>query len=48
MVLWRVPQKNGINYGEIINQGNWEFKFAKPRQSGQLPAIIHAQFNGWH
>ena len=30
------------------SEGNWEFKFAKPRQSGQLPAIIHAQFNGWH
>ena len=40
--------KSGIVYGEKITQGNWEFIFAQPRQSGQLPVIKHAQFNGWH
>ena len=40
--------KSGIVYGEKITQGNWEFIFAQPRQSGQLLVIKHAQFNGWH
>lgn len=38
---------NGIVYDKLITSGNWEFKFAKPREAGQLPVIKHAQFNGW-
>nr|WP_252863232.1 RHS repeat-associated core domain-containing protein [Paenibacillus riograndensis] len=39
--------QNGIKYGELMNVGKWEFKFSPPREQGQLPALIHAQFNGW-
>ena len=35
--------KNGIKYDEMVNIGRWEFKFSKPREAGQLPALIHAQ-----
>lgn len=38
---------SGIQYGELISAGNWEFIFAAPRQEGLLPVIKHAQFNGW-
>lgn len=38
---------SGIQYGELISTGNWEFIFAAPRQEGLLPVIKHAQFNGW-
>lgn len=38
---------NGIVYDKLRTSGNWEFKFAKPREEGQLPVIKHAQFNGW-
>ena len=37
-----------IIYEEIINQGNWEFIFSKPRENGLLPVVKHAKFNGWH
>ena len=37
----------GIKYDELIRVGNWEFKFALPREEGLLPVIKHAQFNGW-
>ena len=40
--------KSGIIYGEKVFYGNWEFIFAKPRGTGMLPVIKHAQFNGWH
>jgi hypothetical protein len=33
----------GIEYGKTVTAGGWEMKFAAPRQSGQLPALIHAQ-----
>ncbi|WP_404649011.1 hypothetical protein, partial [Dyella flagellata] len=33
---------NGVSYGTLINQGDWELIFSPPRQSGQLPALIHA------
>ena len=39
--------QNGIKYNEIMTVGNWEFKFAPAREAGQLPALIHSQFNGW-
>ena len=35
--------KNGVKYDELIPIGRWEFKFSAPRESGQLPALIHAQ-----
>lgn len=38
---------SGIQYGELVSEGNWEFIFAAPRQEGLLPVIKHAQFNGW-
>lgn len=33
---------NGMQYGKLLNVGGWELKFAPPRQSGQLPVLIHA------
>ncbi len=38
---------NGIKYRELMKVGNWELKFAPPREPGQLPALIHSQFCGW-
>jgi filamentous hemagglutinin len=32
----------GVPYGELVNAGGWELKFAAPREAGQLPALIHA------
>ncbi|MEF2253195.1 filamentous hemagglutinin N-terminal domain-containing protein [Ralstonia solanacearum] len=34
--------QQGVPYNQLINVGGWELKFAPPRQSGQLPALIHA------
>ncbi len=38
---------SGINYGELISAGNWEFIFAPPRQEDLLPVIEYTQFKGW-
>lgn len=35
-----------IKYNRIVNKGNWEFKFAKPRNGGKYPVVIHAKFTG--
>ncbi len=35
-----------INYNRLVKSGNWEFKFARPRESGKKPVVIHAKFNG--
>lgn len=32
----------GIKYNEPMNVGGWELKLSPPRQSGDLPAVIHA------
>ncbi|WP_220454550.1 hypothetical protein, partial [Ralstonia solanacearum] len=34
--------QQGVPYNQLINVGGWELKFTPPRQSGQLPALIHA------
>ncbi len=34
--------KNGVIYDKLMNVGGWELKFSAPRQSGQMPALIHA------
>lgn len=42
-----IATQNGVKYNEIIKVGHWDFKFAPPREPGQLPVVTHAQFNGW-
>ncbi len=37
--------QNGITFNQIINVGGWELKFAPARETGQLPALIHALRN---
>jgi len=32
----------GIKYGELINVGGWELKFARAQQAGQSPILYHA------
>jgi filamentous hemagglutinin len=34
--------RNGVPYGKILNIGEWELKFAAPRNAGDLPSLIHA------
>ncbi|MBP2021900.1 hypothetical protein J2Z44_001696 [Clostridium punense] len=36
--------KQGINYDKIMNVGNWELIFSKPRGDGLLPVIKHAVY----
>jgi hypothetical protein len=36
--------KQGIKYDEIMNVGNWELIFSKPRGDGLLPVIKHAVY----
>ncbi|MCY9373495.1 hypothetical protein [Bacillus haynesii] len=36
--------KEGIKYEEIMNIGNWELIFSKPRGDGLLPVIKHAVY----
>lgn len=36
--------KKGIKYEEIMNIGNWELIFSKPRGDGLLPVIKHAVY----
>ena len=36
--------KEGIKYEEIMNIGNWELIFSKPREDGLLPVIKHAVY----
>ena len=36
--------KQGIKYDEIMNAGNWELIFSKPRGNGLLPVIKHAVY----
>ncbi|WP_250675736.1 polymorphic toxin-type HINT domain-containing protein [Paraclostridium ghonii] len=36
--------KQGVKYDEIINVGNWELIFSKPRGNGLLPVIKHAVY----
>ncbi|MGG2111888.1 hypothetical protein ABFY60_15420 [Lysinibacillus pakistanensis] len=36
--------KEGIKYEEIMNIGNWELIFSKPREEGLLPVIKHAVY----
>jgi len=36
--------KQGIEYDEIMNVGNWELIFSKPRGDGLLPVIKHAVY----
>ena len=38
---------SGIAYGETITVNNWTFKISPAKEDGLLPALIHAQFNGW-
>ena len=35
--------KNGITYDKLLEVGGWELKFSAARESGQLPALIHAR-----
>jgi hypothetical protein len=35
--------KSEIKYEKIINSGNWEFIFSKPRKQGDNPVIKHAR-----
>jgi hypothetical protein len=39
--------KNGIHYEELMTVGNWEFKFGKAKETGQLPVLFHSVFKGW-
>lgn len=32
----------GIQYGQIIQSGNWQLIFGLPNQPGLFPSIIHA------
>ena len=34
----------GVQYGQIVQSGNWQLIFGPPLQPGFLPAIIHALF----
>ena len=46
---WRALSKSvqhGIQYDKIINSGDWEFIFSKPRNQGDNPVIKHARFTG--
>ncbi|ATD58132.1 hypothetical protein BTM21_10435 [Clostridium chauvoei] len=36
--------KKGVKYDEIMNVGNWELIFSKPRGEGLLPVIKHAVY----
>nr|WP_258922246.1 LXG domain-containing protein [Heyndrickxia coagulans] len=36
--------KEGVKYDEIMNTGNWELIFSKPRGEGLLPVIKHAVY----
>jgi len=36
--------KQGVKYDEIMNEGNWELIFSKPRGDGLLPVIKHAVY----
>ncbi len=36
--------KQGVKYDEIMNAGNWELIFSKPRGDGLLPVIKHAVY----
>jgi len=36
--------KEGIKYDEIMNIGNWELIFSKPRGDDLLPVIKHAVY----
>lgn len=36
--------KQGVKYDEIMNVGNWELIFSKPRGDGLLPVIKHAVY----
>ena len=36
--------KQGVKYDEIMNVGNWELIFSKPRGNGLLPVIKHAVY----
>ncbi|MCM0627508.1 hypothetical protein M5J14_23850, partial [Lysinibacillus sp. OL1_EC] len=36
--------KEGVKYEEIMNVGNWELIFSKPRGDGLLPVIKHAVY----
>lgn len=38
----------GIKYDKIVTVGNWELIFSRPRTSGKLPVVKHAQFLGWN
>ena len=38
--------RNGVNYGKIVNNGNWAFIFAKPRNGNKYPVVKHAEFTG--
>lgn len=37
----------GIKYDVLVTSGNWEFKFSKPRHSGDYPVVKHAKFTGF-
>ncbi len=37
-----VATENGVTYGTLINEGDWELIFSPAREAGQLPALIHA------
>jgi len=34
--------RGGVRFDEIIRVGGWELRFARPRNPGDLPALIHA------
>ncbi len=34
--------RNGIDFSQAIRIGGWELRFARPRNPGNLPALIHA------
>ncbi len=36
--------KQGVKYDEIMNVGNWELIFSKPRGEGLLPVIKHTVY----
>ncbi len=40
--------KNNIPYGERITVDGWQLEIKPPRNTGELPTVIHARYVGTH